>query len=73
MNPGASSYKLNSVMRVCNSIRSILVDSVFLENYRFLARYNRWMNQCLYAACETLTDAERKTDKGGFSNRFTTR
>lgn len=38
----------------------------FLENYRFLARYNRWMNQRLYAACEMLTDVERKADRGAF-------
>ena len=38
----------------------------FLENYQFLARYNRWMNQRLYAACEALTDAERKQDRGAF-------
>lgn len=38
----------------------------FLENYRFLARYNRWMNQRLYAACEALTDAQRKADQGAF-------
>jgi uncharacterized damage-inducible protein DinB len=38
----------------------------FLANYRFLARYNRWMNQRLYAACETLTDAQRKADCGAF-------
>ncbi len=37
-----------------------------LENYRFLARYNRWMNQQLYAACEALTDAQRKADQGSF-------
>ena len=40
--------------------------SEFLDNYRFLARYNRWMNQRLYAACEALTDAQRKTDQGAF-------
>jgi uncharacterized damage-inducible protein DinB len=38
----------------------------FLANYRFLARYNRWMNQRLYTACETLTDAQRKADCGAF-------
>ena len=38
----------------------------FLENYQFLARYNRWMNQRLYAACEALTDAERKQERGAF-------
>ena len=40
--------------------------STFLENYRFLARYNRWINQRLYAACEALTDAQRKADQGAF-------
>ncbi len=38
----------------------------FLDNYRFLARYNRWMNQRLYMACEALTDAQRKADCGAF-------
>ncbi len=42
------------------------MDSAFLDNYRFLARYNRWMNQRLYTACEALTDIERKTDRGAF-------
>ena len=38
----------------------------FIDNYRFLARYNSWMNQRLYAACNTLTDAQRKADQGAF-------
>ena len=38
----------------------------FLENYQFLARYNRWMNQRLYAACEALTDVQRKADRQAF-------
>jgi uncharacterized damage-inducible protein DinB len=38
----------------------------FIDNYRFLARYNRWMNQRLYAACEALTDEQRKADQGAF-------
>ena len=38
----------------------------FVENYRFLARYNRWMNQRLYEACDQLTDAERKANQGAF-------
>ena len=37
-----------------------------LDNYRFLARYDRWMNQRLYAACEALSDAQRKADQGAF-------
>ena len=38
----------------------------FTDNYRFLARYNRWINERLYAACDTLTDEERKRDRGAF-------
>lgn len=38
----------------------------FCENYRFLAHYNRWMNQRLYDSCETLSDAERKQERGAF-------
>jgi uncharacterized damage-inducible protein DinB len=36
------------------------------DNYRFLARYNRWFNERLYTACETLSDEERKRDRGAF-------
>lgn len=42
------------------------MDAAFLDNYRFLARYNRWINQRLYAACETLSDEERKRERGAF-------
>ncbi len=42
------------------------MDTAFLDNYRFVARYNRWMNQRLYAACETLSDEERKRQRGAF-------
>src|SRR5688500_12727074 len=35
----------------------------FLENYRWLARYNRWFNERLYDACERLTDEERRRDR----------
>jgi uncharacterized damage-inducible protein DinB len=38
----------------------------FVENYRFLAQYNRWFNQRLYAACARLSDEERKQDRGAF-------
>lgn len=41
-------------------------ESVLLENYRFLARYNRWFNGRLYDACETLAEPERKRDRGAF-------
>ncbi|TFW10069.1 damage-inducible protein DinB [Oxalobacteraceae bacterium OM1] len=33
---------------------------------RTLAAYNRWMNEKLYAACDRLTDEERKADRGAF-------
>ena len=42
------------------------MDTAFLENYRFLARYNRWFNQRLYATCETLPEEERRSDRGAF-------
>ena len=42
------------------------MNTAFLDNYRFLAKYNRWMNQRLYAACETLADEERKRERGAF-------
>jgi uncharacterized damage-inducible protein DinB len=37
-----------------------------IDNYRFLARYNRWFNERLYAACETLPEEERRRDRGAF-------
>jgi uncharacterized damage-inducible protein DinB len=33
---------------------------------QLMARYNRWQNQNLYAAAETLTDAQRKENRGAF-------
>ena len=33
---------------------------------RKMAAYNRWMNETIYAACEQLSDADRKTDRGAF-------
>ncbi len=38
----------------------------FLELYRFHARYNRWINERMYAACEQLSDDERKQDRRAF-------
>jgi uncharacterized damage-inducible protein DinB len=40
--------------------------SAFVDNYRFLAEYNRWFNGRLYAVCEQLSDEERKRDRGAF-------
>ena len=36
------------------------------EYCQTLARYNRWMNEKLYAAAANLSDAERKQDRGAF-------
>ena len=42
------------------------MNDAFIENYRLLARYNGWMNERLYDACERLSDEERKRDRGAF-------
>lgn len=42
------------------------MSSAFIDNYRFLARYNRWFNERLYAACEALDDERRAQDDGAF-------
>ncbi len=39
---------------------------IIAEQYRWLARYNTWMNEKLYAAAATLDDAARKRDLGAF-------
>lgn len=39
---------------------------VFLANYQFLARYNRWFNGRLFDACEQLSEADRRRDCGAF-------
>ena len=36
------------------------------EHARVMARYNRWMNDKLYAVAAKLDDAERKKDRGAF-------
>jgi uncharacterized damage-inducible protein DinB len=36
------------------------------EHARVMARYNRWMNEKLYAVAEKLGDGERKQDRGAF-------
>lgn len=33
---------------------------------RTMAHYNRWMNEKVYAACDTLSDEQRKADRGAF-------
>lgn len=42
------------------------MSAALTDNYRFLARYNRWFNRRLYAACAELSDAQRKSDRGAF-------
>lgn len=37
-----------------------------LRHYEAMARYNRWMNDKLYALAATLTDEERKRPMGAF-------
>jgi uncharacterized damage-inducible protein DinB len=37
-----------------------------LVHVRRMARYNRWMNERLYASCAQLPDARRKEDVGAF-------
>jgi uncharacterized damage-inducible protein DinB len=36
------------------------------DHCRALARYNRWMNEKLYAVSATITDEERRRDRGAF-------
>lgn len=38
----------------------------WVEQYRALARYNRWMNDKLYRLAGGLDDAERKRERGAF-------
>jgi uncharacterized damage-inducible protein DinB len=40
-----------------------MVDPAYAQR---MARYNAWMNDKLYAACESLNDEERKADRGAF-------
>ncbi len=39
---------------------------ISVEYCQLEARYNRWMNERLYAAARTLGDEERKRDRGAF-------
>ncbi|MBI2771581.1 MAG: DinB family protein [Burkholderiales bacterium] len=42
------------------------MEQAFIDNYRYLARYNRWFNQNLFATCGKLSDEERKRERGAF-------
>jgi uncharacterized damage-inducible protein DinB len=39
---------------------------ISIEYCQLLARYNRWMNERMYAAAAALADDERKRDRGAF-------
>jgi uncharacterized damage-inducible protein DinB len=39
---------------------------MLLDHYQAMARYNRWMNEKLYASCTELTEQERTRDRGAF-------
>ncbi|MGB8330165.1 MAG: DinB family protein [Polyangiales bacterium] len=39
---------------------------MLLHHYQAMARYNRWMNEKLYAWCAELPEQERKRDMGAF-------
>ena len=39
---------------------------MMLAHYQALARYNTWMNGRLYALAATLTDTQRRADRGAF-------
>jgi uncharacterized damage-inducible protein DinB len=42
------------------------MDGTLLTHYRAMARYNRWMNEKLYALAGELSDEERKRPMGAF-------
>lgn len=39
---------------------------ITVDYVRTMSAYNRWMNERLYATCATLSDEERKADRGAF-------
>ena len=39
---------------------------ISVEYCQLLARYNRWMNERMFAAASEMTDEERKRDRGAF-------
>lgn len=40
-----------------------MIRSTFVQT---MARYNRWQNASLYAAADSLSDEERRRDRGAF-------
>jgi uncharacterized damage-inducible protein DinB len=59
-------FSQSAALAYSYQFRSIFMTDGFSGNYRFLARYNRWINGNLYEACDALTDAARKQDRGAF-------
>ncbi|HEX2545389.1 MAG TPA: DinB family protein [Ramlibacter sp.] len=43
----------------------------FVANYRYLAQYNRWINHRVFDACEQLSDADRRRERGAFFGSIT--
>ena len=39
---------------------------ISVEHARLMARYNQWQNGSLYTAAETISDAERRKERGAF-------
>ena len=39
---------------------------ISVEHARLMARYNQWQNRSLYRAAETLSDADRRQERGAF-------
>ncbi len=39
---------------------------ISVEHARTMARYNEWQNRSIYAAADTLSDAERRMERGSF-------
>jgi uncharacterized damage-inducible protein DinB len=47
-------------------MHNAVMDGALVDNYRFLAGYNRRFNQRVFDACERLPDAGRKLDRHAF-------
>jgi uncharacterized damage-inducible protein DinB len=54
------------LIAVKGTMLSRLMDPTLVAHYREMARYNRWMNERLYALAGQLSDEERKRPMGAF-------
>jgi uncharacterized damage-inducible protein DinB len=52
--------------RLLSAMRPMDTEPTLLTHYRQMARYNRWMNEKLYALAGELSDEERKRPMGAF-------